>query len=225
MNNLHSFLKNSKQFQHLSKNMFNNKYTIDHFAYRSFDMSSIFNYYLFHKLEKDKYTFNNNVSARWLSKDNEPSIFVSQYDGILSDKSIKNTSINLDKLQYYMLSDKVHDYDFYKQISLYDQYLGWTLLFKNKINHIAFLVDDINHSLHDIQNNYKQYKVNNPENPIQISKDKDLLQFSIMSEYVPYSFGSKIVDVPYTFIEFIQRKNNRRGFESQNAHNIFKSTK
>jgi len=225
MNYLNSFLKSSKQFQHLSKKMFNNKYIIDHFAYRSFDMTKIFNNYLFYKLEKDKYKFNNNVSGRWLSKYKEPSVFVSQYDGIQSDKSIKNTSINLDKLEYYMNNNKVHDYEFYKQVSQHNQYLGWSLLFKNKINHIAFLVDDINHSLYDIENNYKQYKINNPQNPIQISKDKKLLQFSIKSEMVPYSFGSKTVDVPYTFIEFIQRKNNREGFESENAQNIFNSTK
>ena len=62
-------------------------------------------------------------------------------------------------------------------------------------------------------------------NDIQVSKDKNLLLFSIMSETIPYKFNIKTVDVPYTFIEFIQRKNNRVGFETENAEKIFESTK
>lgn len=226
MNTLINFFKTSSQFQYISKEMFNNVYKVDHFAYRTFDISKIIKSYPFYNLEKDKYNFNNNVSAKWLSKESEPSIFVSQYNGILSDKCIKNNStINLDKLNYYMKNNKLNDYNFYKEINNYDQYLSWTLLFKNKINHIAFLVDDINETHYEIENNYKQYKINNPSNPIQISKDNNLLQFSIKSETIPYKFDSTTIDVPYTFIEFVERKNNRTGFESENAEKIFESTK
>ena len=36
---------------------------------------------------------------------------------------------------------------------------------------------------------------------------------------------SKKWDNQFTFIEFVERKKNRRGFESQNAEKIFESTK
>ena len=144
MNSLKNFFNASKQFQNISKKMFNNNYKIDHFAYRTFDISDITHNYQSYIMEKDRYKFNNNVSARWLSKKNEPSIFVSQYDGILADKKLINTSINLGKLSYYINCEQIKDYEYYKCINNYDQYLSWTLLFRNKINHIAFLVDDIN---------------------------------------------------------------------------------
>lgn len=227
MNTLNNFLSYSKQFTNISKKMFNNVYKLDHYAYRTFDYSRIISKYPDYNLEKEKYEFKNNVSARWLSKNMEPSIFVSQYNGILCDKNIKkNTTINLDKLNYYMKNNTfLKDYDFYRQVNNYDQYLSWTLLFKNNINHVAFLVNDITETHDLIKNNFTEYQINNPENPIQISKDKNLLQFSIMSDTIPYKFDSKIIEVPFTFIEFVERKKNRRGFESENAEKIFESTK
>ena len=74
-----------------------------------------------------------------MSNNDKPTIFVSQYNGTKQDEKIQSTSFNLDKLNYYMTNDdNLRDYKFYRGVSLYDQYLGWTLLFKNNINHIAF---------------------------------------------------------------------------------------
>ena len=225
MNSLQNFYKFSTQFKNISNKLFNNSYKIDHYAYRTFDIDTILQKYPDYKLEKDKYEFSNNVSARWLSKENNPSIFVSQYNGILNDKNIKETSINLDKLNFYMRKSEIPEFSFYKQINDYDQYLGWTLLFKNQINHIAFLVDDIEETHYQIENKFPEYDINNSDNPIQISKDKNLLQFSIMSETIPFRFLDLSKEIPFTFIEFVERKNNRVGFESQNAEKIFDSTK
>ena len=97
--------------------------------------------------------------------------------------------------------------------------------FNNNNNHVAFLVDDINETHYLIKNKFTKYQINNPENPIQISKDQNLLQFSIMSETIPYKFDNKVLEVPFTFIEFVERRHNRKGFESNNAEKIFESTK
>ena len=221
MNSLKHFLNHSSQFKNISKTIFNNVYKIDHFAYRTFDIYNIIKKYSNYTVEKDTYHFKNNVSAKWLSNNNKPTIFVSQYNGTKCDEKIQSTSLNLDKLNYYTKKENIlRDYKFYRDVSLYDQYLGWTLLFKNNINHIAFLVDDIYEMYDKIEKT--NYIINKD---IQVSKDENLLQFSIMSETIPYKFNIKTVDVPYTFIEFVQRKNNRVGFETENAEKIFESTK
>lgn len=226
MNSLKNFYRFSTQFKNISSKLFNNVYKIDHYAYRTFNINNILDKYPEYNLEKDKYIFNNNVSARWLSHENKPSIFVSQYNGILNDKNIKkNSTINLDKLNFYMKKPIIPEFSFYEQVNDYDQYLGWTLIFKNRINHIAFLVDNIEETHYQIKNNFPEYKINNSDNPIQISNDKNLLQFSIMSEKIPLKFSDVYKEIPFTFIEFVERKNNRIGFESQNAEKIFDSTK
>ena len=62
--------------------------------HRTFDIETIIQKYPNYKLEKDRYEFSNNVSARWLSQENNPSIFVSQYNGILNDPNIKKKNYN-----------------------------------------------------------------------------------------------------------------------------------
>lgn len=228
MNSLRSFLKYSTQFHRISDKMFNNVYKIDHYAYRTFDMPALIkkekeNGYI---VEKDNYTFGNNVSAKWMSKGSEPFIFVSQYNGILQDESIKQKSLlDIVELQFYIKKNVAPEFEFYKRVSEYNQYLSWTLLFRNQINHIAFLVDDIEDTCERIRTDFPEYTLNNPENPIQVSADKELLQFSINADLVDYKFADCIEKVPFSFIEFVERKNGRRGFESQNAAKIFDSTK
>jgi len=99
------------------------------------------------------------------------------------------------------------------------------MLFRDQINHIAFLVDDIEETCCQIKNDFPEYSLNNIGNPIQVSRDGDLLQFSIMADTIDFKFSDGVRAVPFSFIEFVERKNGRRGFEGENAAKIFDSTK
>lgn len=226
MTSMISFFRSSSQFKHLSKKMFSNKFKIDHFAYRTFDMNNIINCYPDCTVEKDIYNFPNNVTAKWLSNKNDPYIFVSQYNGLIHDKKIKSeTTINLDKLSNVIKGYDKPSYDMYKKLNEHNQYLAWTILFKNEINHVAFLVDDIEETLNTIKEKYPEYSLTNPNAPIQVSEDKELFQFAIKAETIDYKFSDVVKSVPFSFIEFVERKNGRRGFEGNNASKIFESTK
>lgn len=226
MNSLNKFLKYSSQFHNISNRLFNNQIKLDHYAYRTFDINTIISKYKHYKKESDEYIFPNNVTAIWLSHPEKPSIFVSQYNGIINDKKIKNeTNIRLDKLHYYIKNNTPIEYEFYKKINEHNQYLAWTLLFRNNINHVAFLVDDIHECCHNVVSEFPEYTLTNPENPIQISEDKELLQFAIKADLIDYKFMDGIHQVPFSFIEFVERKNGRIGFENANAAKIFESTK
>jgi hypothetical protein len=228
---LKKFLDHSAQFSNLSRKMFNGIYKIDHYAYRSFDMKFIIQKYPEYKVENDEYTFGNNVSARWMSsqRDSKPFIFVSEYDGIQSDNKlvepIEERKINVNELNTVIEQGLAPSYELYKEINKRNQYLGWTILFRDQINHIAFLVDDIEETCHQIKVDFPEYTLNNIENPIQVSEDGELLQFSIMADTIDYKFSDGMKAVPFSFIEFVERKNGRRGFEGQNAAKIFDSTK
>jgi len=228
---LKKFLDHSAQFSNLSRKMFNGIYKIDHYAYRSFDMKSIIQKYPEYKVENDQYTFGNNVSARWMSsqRDSNPFIFVSEYDGLQSDnklvEAIEERKIDVNELNPVIEQGLAPSYELYKEINKRNQYLGWTMLFRDQINHIAFLVDDIEEICHQINNDFPEYTLNNIENPIQVSEDGDLLQFSIMADTIDYKFSDGVRAVPFSFIEFVERKNGRTGFEGQNAAKIFDSTK
>jgi hypothetical protein len=226
MNSLTNFFRCSNQFKHISEKLFKNVFKIDHYAYRSFNKNNIIDKYPHYRLEPELYKFDNNVTANWLSSnENNPSIFVSQYEHILKDHNIKKSNINLDKLHHYINSKDVPEYNFYKQVNNHNQYLAWTLLFREEINHVGFLVNDIEETLDTIKTDFPKYQINNLDKPIQISNDQNLLQFSIKSELIDYKFKDKVEEVPFTFIEFVERKNGRRGFETNNAQKIFESTK
>lgn len=208
--------------------MFNRCYKLDHFAYRSFNMAPIAKRFMNERyaLENDKYEFANNVSARWLSHARYPSLFVSQYNGIATDLKLKqNTKIDLEEVDKVINNREKISYSLYKEIASTNQYLAWTLLFENKINHVAFQVSDIKEAVRQIKTDFPEYQINNPEDPIQVSQDGDLMQFSIKADLIDYKFSDGIHKVPFSFTEFVERKNGRRGFETQNASKIFESTK
>ena len=228
---LKKFLDHSAQFSNLSRKMFNGNFKIDHYAYRSFDMKSIIQKYSEYKVEKDEYTFKNNVSARWMSntRNYKPFIFVSEYNGLETDnllfKSIEERKIDVNELNAVIEQGQIPSFELYKEVNKCNQYLGWTLIFRDQINHIAFLVDDIEETCQQIRVDYPEYRLNNINDPIQVSADKELLQFSIMADPIEYKFSDGVHSVPFNFIEFVERKNGRRGFEGQNAAKIFDSTK
>ena len=101
-----------------------------------------------------------------------------------------------------------------------NHYVAWTLLFPYEINHIGFEVDNIK----DVYMNLKKngFQMNGD---IQVSNDQDLLQFSLKADKVNYSFLEGTRSVYGSFIEFVERKNNREGFYTRNASKIFESTK
>jgi len=222
MKSLSLFLKKSTQFHTLASKLFNNTFIIDHYAYRSFNINSIISKYSHYTIEQDQYHFQNNVYANWLSHPNKPSIFVSQYNGVETDNSL---NIDPEKINYYINTQTPMEYSFYKTLNAHNQYLTWTILFHDSINHIAFLVNDIEKIRDMIDTDFPEYELTNPENPIQISRDKNLLQFAIKAETINYPFADGSHPVPFTFIEFIERKNGRIGFEGENASKIFDSTK
>ena len=162
-------------------------------------------------------------------RDAKPFIFVSEYNGLQSDNklfhAIEERKININKLNATIEQGLAPSYELYKEINKRNQYLGWTMLFRDQINHIAFLVDNIEETCSQIKNDFPEYTLNNLKNPIQVSRDGQLLQFSIMADTIDFKFSDGVKPVPFSFIEFVERKNGRRGFEGENAAKIFDSTR
>lgn len=252
MNTLSNFTKYSKQFNVVADTLFNNSYKLDHFAIRSFDIKTMIDKYekKDYTLEKDVFIIDYNVKSYWMSNNklknfnesNEsqygnrkfsrpkmkrcefPYIFISNVSPIPLDTVPIYEKDKYNKIIEYYKNPINMDFDFYSSLSKTDNILAWTLLFNNSINHLAFQVPDINECLEKVKKDLPQFEINNPENPIEISQDNNLMQFSLKAERVPYKFRCSMRYVPYTFIEFVERKNGRRGFELQNAKGIFKST-
>jgi hypothetical protein len=181
----------------------NYKGKIDHAAFRFLKDKRMNEPYT---LKPEIYTFNKyNAVARWYKDDNEnnkiPRIFLSRYVG----ENIPT----------------INNYDEYEKINGINSYLAWTILFEGHINHLALEVNDIELATEacikaGIKMNYEGglYKV---------SRDKRLIQTASMSEPIKYTFNdSNVHDVPYAFVELVQR--SREGFEEDNAERIFSST-
>jgi 4-hydroxyphenylpyruvate dioxygenase-like putative hemolysin len=208
----HLFEKYNKYtptFRYIVNKFFNNQIKIDHIAHRSFKYKSLINFYTENSfiLKKDKYYFPHmNVNATWLKSpfEKEFRVFVSQYDKPHS---------------FY-----IKNYEDYIKIKKENDYVAWTLLHNDDINHIAILVDDIYKTI-DLIKQDGTIQLNNENNPVTVSRDGNLLQASTVSDKILYRFpDNEFHIVPYAFVEFIQRKNGREGFESMNAAKIFKST-
>jgi hypothetical protein len=193
---------------------------IDHMAQRSLNLNSLIKPLILNNycVQKDIYNFKNiNVTAKWFKHKNcgdftsnmltgnkqcIPYAFVSQYNGP------NNVVINSKK-----------DYeDIYNQ----NQYLAWTLIHREAINHLAIRVDNIEYWFEY----FSKSKEFNVATGLQVSYDKNLLQFSLEADRILHEFKNGSVEyIPGFFVEFIERKNNREGFEHGNAINIFESTR
>ena len=213
LNSLNFMLKKyvylTPSYRYVKQKFFKNLVKIDHIAHRSFNSRNFQNLQSFYKNQdfvkmNDIYNFPKlNVTATWM-KSKCFRVFLSQYNGD------SNFIIN--------------NYEAYQRLRRVNDYVAWTYIHQNDINHVAIEVDDIYDIVKKIQGDNK-LQLNNSENPIQISKDSNLLQASIVADKVQYIFqDGECQLVPYTFVEFVQRKNNREGFESDNAEQIFKST-
>ena len=146
-------------------------------------------------------------------------IFSSYYAGECHDGSIlnllKNKNIDFGEMYSY------HDY---LKIYNWNQYVAWTMLHKDTINHIAFQVDDLQKVTNSMMDDgFTFSKVN--DQIINTSPDGNLLQSSHISIKTLYKFTDGHHNVPYTFLEFVERRNGREGFSESNANQIMHSTK
>jgi hypothetical protein len=115
----------------------------------------------------------------------------------------------------------------YNALKKIDQYLAWTYIWGEDINHIAFELSDYPDDFETIINKMKKdldltlNQFGKDGNEIMVSKDKLLRQASTKSD---------IVDgIPKAYIEFVDRHSNkygvkRDGFDTFSANNIFEST-
>ena len=190
---------------------------IDHIAVRTFQPSKMDKYFRNEGYKKmnDLYFFpQHKACATWYKSNNFiPRIFMSSYLGA-----------NYDVFDYNIIEKYKRDgltYNQYLDVRESNQYLAWTLLFENKVNHLAFEVDNLESYCKVLVRN--NYLLNDKENPIKISQDGLLKQASIVADKIPYKFLDGEHNVPYGFVEFVERK--RDGFEENNANGIFNSTK
>lgn len=201
------YVRRTPSYTHVLSKYFNNEvFKIDHWAHRSIGSFPIISGYqkMGYTLMDDVYHFPRfKATATWMDHPhfNNQRIFVSQYvgDDIPQMNSPKD----------------------YEDIYNKNQYLAWTLVFGNDINHMALEVKDIAHWYDVIRSDPKL----DVSTDIQVSKDGDLLQFGLKSDYSKERFPDGSSEwIPSYFVEFVERKNGREGFESQNADVIFDST-
>jgi len=241
MNSINSYIYKSKQFNDVALRLFNNNYKIDHYATRSFFIKSIIkdlkcnNY----ELEGEEFHIKKNIESRWMSNNDKilnpktnklerldfPYIFLTNVNVVPLDSMLKSDIEPYEELLKYVKNPRSMTYSYYQNLIQENHILAWTMLFENQINHLAFQVDDIEECLDCVKNTLPEYEINNPNNPIEVSEDHNLKQFSLKAESTVFHFADEIRNVPYTFVEFVERSNDRRGFETKNAQGIFESTK
>ena len=249
MNYLKKYLSTNTQIRLVQRNIFKwGAMSIDHIAHRTFKEDKVCNNYKSFdsnfRLQNDRYNFkHHNAYGEWWDYtgnkfDNEyinsltvfdksimgtPKLFISTYSGLVNDIHLKNSNLDLEKIQWHIEHPNgLMSYELYKKIHEINQYLAWTLVHRRNINHVGIKVDNIEKIAEKVSS---FLPLNNPENPIQISNDKNLLQFSTKATIYPYRFEEGIYEIPYNFIEFIERKNNRKGFSESNANIVINSTK
>ena len=155
--------------------------------------------------------------AHWYSHDNYPRTFASYIDILEEDK------LTIKEISESNTTDNVK-YDKLKQI---DQYMAWTSIWKEDINHLAFELSDypddfeaiINNMVKDLGLEMNRYGKNG--NILMVSQDGLLRQCSTKSDLVD--------GIPKAYIEFVCRSKDengikRDGFDTFSANNIFEST-
>jgi len=184
---------------------------LDHVAFRS--LSKDQNQFAYSMLQPEEYKFPEyQVKAQWYKNDEYKRIFNSYYIGNEFRDMIHELKTN-------RFGD-LYTYQDYLNIYKKNQYVAWTMLHQNQINHIAIEVYDIKKLVNDM----KDYQFNNKNRIFQVSSDKKLIQASLPAIYMLYSFKDQQKYVPYTFLEFVQRIDGREGFSEDNANQIMEST-
>jgi len=244
MNHLKKYLKNNSVINTVYTQVFNQKpMIIDHVAHRTFKNDKVSHNYVTKynnfKLMNNRFNFKqHNAYAEWWDNVYEknsynenqpkefigtPKLFISTYKGISVDINLQESPIDLNKIKFHIAHpESVISHTLYRKVWQQNQYLAWTLVHRNDINHLAILVDDIEDICEKVG---ELVPLNNPKSPIQVSEDGDLLQFSTKPTLISKQFEEGVFQIPHNFVEFIQRKNGRRGFSEKNANVIFNSTK
>lgn len=204
---------------------------VDHIAFRSLykgmntidpniyeKKSEIYNFPEYNVTANEYYKINKNVAH---AKDYPLRIFSSHYIGEHTHHSRIRKMIDTLKTNEF---GEIYSYDEYLKIYNWNQYLAWTMLHKDTINHIAFQVDDIEKVTNIMMNDGYTFSKSNGQ-IMNISPDGNLLQTSHVSIKKLYKFTDGHYSVPYTFLEFVERRNGREGFSESNANKIIYSTK
>ena len=199
---------------------------VDHIAFRSlYKGMNKFDSTIYEKKNEVYHFPEYNVKANEYYKYNKFTreyplrIFSSYYAGECHDGSILNLLKNKNSE-----FGEIYSYHDYLKIYNWNQYVAWTMLHKDTINHVAFQVDNLQKVTNSmIDDGFTFSKVN--DQIINTSPDGNLLQSSHISIKNLYKFTDGYHNVPYTFLEFVERRNGREGFSESNANQIMHSTK
>ena len=218
-NYFHTSRTPQKCINYLTKLNKGQKIKYDHMAFRSIYQDKFLN--IIDQVENAGYKnmkdlidipVKNDLDARkfahWFKNEGEliPRVFLSF--GIMTDeqRAIINSKLN-DNIKLHKLKENG------------DDYISWTHLYDDEINHVAV---DLSH-IEDFENfiykmaNDLNLEMNDSQGLFQVSADKKLIQCSTKSDY--WNGERK------NYIEFVKRIDGRDGFEGKNAYGIFQSTK
>ena len=221
-----TFNKTNKTVVNICEKYSKNILGVDHIAFRSlYKGMNKFDDTIYEKKNEVYHFPEYNVKANEYYKYNKLTreyplrIFSSYYAGECHDGSILNLLKNKNND-----FGEIYSYHDYLKIYNWNQYVAWTMLHKDTINHIAFQVDDLQKVTNSMMDDgFTFSKVN--DQIINTSPDGNLLQSSHISIKNLYKFTDGHHNVPYTFLEFVERRNGREGFSESNANQIMHSTK
>ena len=224
-----AFNKTNKTVQNVCEKYNKHILGVDHIAFRSLykgmnqidktmyeKKNEIYNFPEYRVKANEYYKINKNENSEYPLR-----IFSSYYAGEHPFNSqIRKMICALQNEEF----GEMYSYDKYLQIYKWNQYVAWTMLHKDTINHIAFQVDNIEKITNTmIKDGFTFSKTN--DKILNISPDGNLLQSSHVSIKKLYKFTDGHYNVPYTFLEFVERRNGREGFSESNANQIIHSTK
>lgn len=218
---MNRYFQNTPTFQKIISTFGKSQFLgFDHIATRTFYPSKYHNFLIRNDYKKmnDRFSFPHyNATATWYKNNNHtiPRIFLSSYQSPVFDKSL-----DVERITYFISRPCELTYDDYKKIHNENQYLAWTLIFRDEINHLALGVENLNVFVEKLVKN--NFTLNDVANPVKVSADGGLKQASVMADLVNYNFKDGERKVPFGFVEFVER--TRDGFEESNAKDIFKST-
>jgi len=176
----------------------------DHIAVRTFNMTQMHNLFVKnYTLEKQKFHYPDfNISATWYSNKQKviPRVILSTYLHPIFDKNLEPELNALITYHINHPNDRI-SYDIYNHIYKKNQYLAWSLLFRENVSNVAIRVNSCEKIFEQIQKKYNT-------TPITFSKDKRLLQFTISPDKVYYQFDEGTYEVPASFVKFVERKVN-----------------
>lgn len=196
----------------------------DHIAFRALSKNTILDDSSELILQPTTFSFDKyNADARWYKTDNKfKRIFMSNYRDTNSDSNL--TAEEKKMVNDIIKNSKEITYNDYRTIHDKNQYLAWTLIHKNRINHVAFEVGDIKKlTEHLIKDGFTMNKVNGQI--YNIGLNGKLIQTSIIADKITYKFADGEYQIPGSFVEFAQRMDDVDGFDNDNANNIVLSTK